>query len=105
MQPYRLRGRRISPLVLKTLQRYFHEVLKKPLDYKLDEGAVNALNLSPEKCLVEEERGRKGLSLRRQCTPRTLAGESSQEEKESHNNFMKNYEETLQLPGARMFRS
>ena len=44
------------PACFEALQHYFREVLKKPLVIKLaDGGAVNALNLSPEKYLVEEE--------------------------------------------------
>ena len=81
------------PACFAALQRYFHEVLKKPLVIKLaDEGAVNALNLSPEKYLVEEEEDAKDYLYDGNAL-RTLAGRKLHKKKNHYNNFMKNYGE------------
>ena len=81
------------PACFAALQRYFREVLKKPLVIKLaDEGAVNALNLSPEKYLVEEEEDAKDYLYDGNAL-RTLAGRKLHKKKNHYNNFMKNYGE------------
>ena len=81
------------PACFAALQRYFHEVLKKPLVIKLaDEGAVNALNLSPEKYLVEEEEDAKDYLYDGNAL-RTLSGRKLHKKKNHYNNFMKNYGE------------
>ena len=81
------------PACFAALQRYFREVLKKPLVIKLaDEGAVNALNLPPEKYLVEEEEDAKDYLYDGNAL-RTLAGRKLHKKKNHYNNFMKNYGE------------
>ena len=81
------------PACFEALQRYFHGVLKKPLVIKLaDEGAVNALNLPPEKYLVEEEEDAKDYLYDGNAL-RTLSGRKLHKKKNHYNNFMKNYGE------------
>ena len=81
------------PACFAALQRYFREVLKKPLIVKLaDEGAVRALQLPEDQYLVEEEENAADYLYDGNAL-RTLSGRKLHKKKNHYNNFMKNYGE------------
>ena len=81
------------PACFAALQRYFREVLKKPLIVKLaDEGAVRALQLPEDQYLVEEEENAADYLYDGNAL-RTLSGRKLHKKKNNYNNFIKNYGE------------
>lgn len=73
------------------IQCYFNRVLKKPLLIKLaDEEAVRALNLDPEKYLIQEEEDFKDYLYDGDAL-RSLSGKKLHKKKNHYNSFVKFY--------------
>ncbi len=79
------------PCCFAEIQVYFNEVLHLPLLIKLaDEGALDILQLDPEKYLVREEEDMKDYLYDGEAL-RTLAGRKLHKKKNHYNNFVKTY--------------